>query len=241
MFIYCATNKFNNKKYIGQTNRSVEERKKEHIYGAMNFRAGCSLFYRALRKYGEEGFEWSILAEPTTREEANRLESYYIEYYNATNKAKGYNLKGGGYAPFLTEEVKSKIGKAQIGELNHMYGKYGKDNPSSKPVYDCTDNKYYNSATECALALGISTSKVCAVCRGERATTGGRVFRYVQNSVICEVPNQCKQKTKTVKNLDTGKVYKSVVEASMDFYGSKKSANKIYNDLRRSRKHWNYI
>lgn len=241
MIVYCATNNLNGKKYIGQTVRSLEERKQEHFYNAKKHNPGCVLFYKALRKYGDNGFKWDVIAKAKDREELNKLESYYIEKYDTTNPEKGYNLKGGGYNPFLTEVVKRKIGVAQLGELNHMYGKHGKDNHSSKKVYNVTDETYYESATDCALDLGLTVSKVCAVCSGERATTGNKVFRYVVDGEIEEVDCVRTRKSKQVKNLSTGVVYNSVVEASIQIYGDKKYATKIYNDIRRKKGKWAYV
>ena len=59
MIVYCYTNKINNKKYIGITSRSLEEREQNHLYEAYNKN---SLTYnvpfkRAIRKYGIESFK----------------------------------------------------------------------------------------------------------------------------------------------------------------------------------------
>lgn len=100
MIIYCATNKINNKKYIGQTINTLEERIRGHLTFAKLNKEGCRLFWRAIRKYGEEAFEWIILFEAKNTDELNYMESYYIEKYDTTNPNKGYNLKGGGHNPF---------------------------------------------------------------------------------------------------------------------------------------------
>lgn len=91
--IYKATNILNNKSYIGQTVKTVEERKKEHFYMAFN-KNEQTYFYNALRKYGKENFKWEILEENILKEQLNEREIFWINYYNTFNK--GYNLTKGG-------------------------------------------------------------------------------------------------------------------------------------------------
>ena len=85
------------------------------------------------------------------------------------------------HAP-LSEETKRKIGEAQKGSLNHMYGKKGFDNFSSKAVIEITTNKVFGSASVAAEKLEVNFSHVCAVARGDRGSTGGYVFRYLDEN-----------------------------------------------------------
>lgn len=242
MIIYCATNKVNNKKYVGQTINSLEERIKGHLTFARLNKDGCRLFWRAIRKYGSESFEWSVLFETENIDELNYMESYYIKKYDTTNPLNGYNLKGGGHNPFLTDEVKKRIGESQKGKLNHMYGIKGKDNPSSIMVYNVTDDTYYDSATICSEQTGLAISKICAVCRGDRATTGNKVFRYVIDGEIQEVEPKIKRKSKRVMNTETNIIYDSCVEASIEYYGDKKYVGRIYNSTRSKNNNlWIYV
>ena len=241
MIIYCATNIVNGKKYIGQTIHSLEKRKNQHLKSANANKENCRLFWRAIRKYGYKSFKWEILFKTSSKKELDLMESFYIDKYNTTNPQNGYNLKGGGYEPFLTEEVKQRISDSQKGELNHMFGKKGKLNPSSIQVYNVTDDVYYDSATECHEKTGLSISKICAVCRGERATTGNKVFRYVIDGEIKNVSPKTKRKSRSVKNIETGKIYNSCVEACVDVYGDKKFIDRVYNSLRRNTGIWVYV
>ena len=77
MIIYEARNKINGKRYIGQTIHTLEERKRGHISSMC-----CSYFRRALDKYGVDSFEWNIIDTAETRDELNRKESYWIEFYD---------------------------------------------------------------------------------------------------------------------------------------------------------------
>lgn len=220
MIIYCATNKINNKKYIGQTIHSLHYRKRQHENcSRLKIKGGCRLFWRAIRKYGEDNFYWEILDECTTLEDLGEKESYYIQKYNTTDTTVGYNLKGGSYNPFLSQDTKKKIGDAQKGNKNHMYGKHGKDNPCSIIVFNETDCEYYDSATICSEKTGISISKICAVCRGERATTGNKVFRYVINGEIQYPKTNVKRKNKPIIHNKTGIIYNSIKEACISIYG----------------------
>lgn len=53
--VYCARNELNGKTYIGQTCRTLETRKKEHIKSAMSeSQKGKNIyFHNAIRVHGE--------------------------------------------------------------------------------------------------------------------------------------------------------------------------------------------
>ena len=88
VYIYLITNLINGKKYVGQTQRTVEERFKEHA------RAN-SLIGRVIRKYGKENFKLEILTECENLDKANEMEIYFIKTLDC-KKPKGYNLTDGG-------------------------------------------------------------------------------------------------------------------------------------------------
>jgi hypothetical protein len=68
MIIYMASNSVNNKKYIGQTTRSLVVRINEHHCFAYT-KNSLNPFHRALRKYGKQMFKWSILHECQTQKD----------------------------------------------------------------------------------------------------------------------------------------------------------------------------
>jgi group I intron endonuclease len=93
--IYKARNIINNKVYIGKT-YNFKKRKREHIY---DLKRSSSYFHRAILKYGEENFEWTILENNLSKEDANEKEKFYIKYYNSyvhAENSNGYNLSFGG-------------------------------------------------------------------------------------------------------------------------------------------------
>ena len=107
MIIYEARNKINGKRYIGQTIHTLEERKRGHISSMC-----CSYFRRALDKYGVDSFEWNIIDTAETRDELNRKESYWIEFYDTF--FNGYNQTFGGDT--TSQQPKEKI----IGVINDL-------------------------------------------------------------------------------------------------------------------------
>lgn len=186
MLIYKATNKINGKIYIGQTHKSLEERKMCHKHDSKNI---DTYFYRAIRKYGWDNFSWEIVEDNIpTEEELNNKEKYYIQKYDCfDNKEKGYNTTSGGERNYsLTiEECKKRSLRAQ-GVNNPMYNKPGtwlgkhfsethKKNLSKslkgKPHYGQQKDKHYNAKQVINLSTGeifgsiISASEKYNVCR----------------------------------------------------------------------------
>lgn len=65
-YIYKVTNKINNKAYIGQTTRTLEERKIEHLKKSKansNNKESKYDFHKALVEFGKENFIWEIIEE----------------------------------------------------------------------------------------------------------------------------------------------------------------------------------
>ncbi|MBT4732275.1 GIY-YIG nuclease family protein [Candidatus Woesearchaeota archaeon] len=117
MIIYRAHNEINDKSYIGQTIKTLEDRKKGHCQSAFN---GNSNFYfhNALRKYGIENFKWGIICECNSMDELNKMESYYIKEYNTfMDEGTGYNMTTGGFNHIFSEESNKKKGKSLKGRI----------------------------------------------------------------------------------------------------------------------------
>lgn len=95
--IYKITNKINNKCYIGQS-VDVEKRITTHFWAAFreNLPSYNNHLYQAIRKYGEENFDYVILKtlkEPD-KVSLDKLEQYYIKKYDSFHN--GYNMNEGG-------------------------------------------------------------------------------------------------------------------------------------------------
>ena len=87
--IYLFENIINKKIYIGQA-KDIHERAYTHFFGNPEL-----YFHKALKKYGEEGFNIYIL-EYTNIEDLDNKEIFYIKKYNSNNHEFGYNMTAGG-------------------------------------------------------------------------------------------------------------------------------------------------
>ena len=197
--VYKHTLKSDGRAYIGQT---------YDINMRWRFN-GCEYkdsphFWNAIKKYGWDAFEHEILADNLTKEEADRLEDYYITLFQSMDSKKGFNLKGGGSKGRHSEATRKKISeKAKLrtmpcGDKSPMYGKHhsektrklfseqrkGDKHPRCKKVVqiDLATGEvvnifpYIRKASE---TTGINGSLICACCKGKRGQTGGYKWRYI--------------------------------------------------------------
>lgn len=102
MIIYMAKNKVNNKIYIGQTIKTLEQRKAQHIATALS--GNGFRFHNAIRRYGIDNFVWSIVEEVNDINKLSEREIYWIRFYDSYNT--GYNSTIGDLNPMHTEETK---------------------------------------------------------------------------------------------------------------------------------------
>ena len=103
----------NGKVYIGQSIRSLDKRKADHIKSINSY--GFS-FQNALRKYGINGFKWQVICICPNIDSLNEQEQYYITFYNSMDRTQGYNLTSGGKNYTVSEETKEKLRQANLGK-----------------------------------------------------------------------------------------------------------------------------
>ena len=133
--IYKITNKINRKVYIGQTVRDFNKR-----YGGSLNNTHNEHLRNSINKYGIENFE--IIEEfdvAYSKEDLNKREKYWINYYNTTNPKYGYNMTDGGNSCTRTFLFKLK---------NAIKNKTF--------IYDDVDNRVYLNANHCGYIKNIN-------------------------------------------------------------------------------------
>ena len=154
----------NGKKYIGQTSKFyINDRWCQHKLSARNNHSGY--LYNAIRKYGEDNFEFKVILKNIPIDKLNYYECLWIQKLN-TKCPNGYNLTDGGegmrgYIPwnkgkprsqqtiqkikaYYTPEIKAQVRMRVLGENNPMYGRGGKDNPMYRTHRYGADNPFYS-------------------------------------------------------------------------------------------------
>lgn len=145
-YIYKATNKTNNKSYIGQTVNYTERKwQHERCYEKEN----CK-FHDAIKKYGTDQFDWKVLETCNTREQALKLEKYYISLYNTYQN--GYNENKGG-----------------VGGHNSI--------PIVCLTYDGEFVKRYDSISD-ASKEGFDPTNISRSCKNPKYSSGNHIFMY---------------------------------------------------------------
>ena len=166
MWIYKITNIQNDKIYIGQTIRPINDRFHRHINDAMNNILDTH-FARAIRKYGKDNFIIEEIDTAKNQNELNEKEQYWIRYYDSINN--GYNetdaiSKCGGntYLSKTKEEmeiIKDKIRQTKMGKKNPMARKIKRTNIITNEV------DVFDTVISCAQACGIKNGKTSITTR----------------------------------------------------------------------------
>ena len=99
-YIYCITNLINNKRYVGKTTNSIEERFKEHCSDSQRERCNKRPLYDAMNKYGVENFKVEQLEYVEDDSQLSDKEIYWIKELD-TYGSKGYNASKGGDGTIL--------------------------------------------------------------------------------------------------------------------------------------------
>lgn len=132
--VYKITNKKNEKSYVGKTEYSLEHRWNRHLSSARN--GSKFRFHSAIRKYGEDCWNLSVIETYQTVDEnfINEKETHFIKLFESDTK-KGYNATSGGTggwmlprcSPEVQEEWRNGVIVRNTGSGNPNYSGYSDD------------------------------------------------------------------------------------------------------------------
>lgn len=207
MFIYKISNTVNNKVYIGQSIRPVEERFKRHINDAMNGVLDTH-FARAIRLYGPDKFHIEIIDTAASQEELTQKEHDYIVKYNSVedgyNETDAISKCGGNTYKSKTEEemnvIKEKIRETKLGGKNpHAAGVKCKNVETEQELF-------FDSMAECAKFFGKDNHQfISRRCRGtiKNLYEGKWMFAYkdAEYGNFSAIPNA--SRAKRIEVVDT--------------------------------------
>ena len=212
--IYKVTNNINKKIYIGQTIQDENIRWNHHIREASN--GSNTKFHRALRKYGKDGFIWEVIEE-VDNDKLNEREIYWISYYNSYKQ--GYNSTTGGDLP-----------------------------PRNDIEIICLEtNIAYPSCAEAGRQTNINEAHIAECARGEkfRVSAGGYHWMSLEDynkfgPIFKQTENELN--SKSVKCIETGIVYNSILEASKATGVSRQTIHRCCEGITKNPKkyHWRY-
>lgn len=160
-YIYCITNKVNGKQYIGQTIQTVHRRWILH-QGDAKLDKNNRPLYNSFKKYGIDNFEIVEIFNCESYDKdcihsfLNIFEKLLISKYN-TLHPNGYNMTIGGDS-FGREEKPVK----QYDKLGNLINTY-------------------NSLQEASAICGISTSNISNACLNRQKSSGGYIWRFVDD------------------------------------------------------------
>ena len=123
-YIYCIINQINNKRYVGKTVKSLEDRFREHCSDSKKERCNRRPLYDAMIKYGIENFIIEELEEVKDESILDEREKFWIDEMH-TYGSNGYNATSGGDGKMLYDynEIVElfNLGKSQkeVAELLH--------------------------------------------------------------------------------------------------------------------------
>lgn len=127
--------------------------------------------------------------------------------------------------PPISEETRAKLSAAHSGENHWNYGRHyskefrerlsdahkGQPSHTRKQVLCIDDGLTYESAAAAEKAYGLGKDCVASVCRGDKATAGGRHFCYTGDAYV---ENRHHKRSKSVVCVETGVVYESAAAAA---------------------------
>lgn len=190
MIVYKITNRINGMSYVGKTIFDLAHRRSRHINNALNNRDNI-YFHNAIKKYGADNFDWDVVDECGDIDELNRLEIYYIGFFDSFNN--GYNMTKGGDGSVgyeLTESHKQKISEACKGIKRKPFSEKGKQNMSKarkgnknagKPIIlthpDGIEEKF-GCIIDADKKYNLNATALSKVARGKRNHTKGFRCRY---------------------------------------------------------------
>jgi group I intron endonuclease len=121
VIVYLVTNRVNGKRYVGQSEISLEDRWEKHVAVSRSVRSNAYKrmpIVRAIAKHGAENFNKKVIEECDTYEAMDAAEIRWIAELDTTDPKVGYNVSKGGDAP-MRGRKHSEASKRQM-SVSHL-------------------------------------------------------------------------------------------------------------------------
>lgn len=153
--VYIVINLVTGLRYIGATSKPLMERRRAHHSVSFGPEQRKYKFGAALREYGRDNFEWVVLAEYKTYDDALAGEIYFIEKMNPE-----YNVSRGGR------------------------GLRGVPSHNKRKVLCLEDGAVFDSCQAAGRNYGLSGSvEISQVCNGKQHTAAGKHFVFYDRDI----------------------------------------------------------
>lgn len=207
-YIYKISNDINNKIYVGQTIKTINERWKTHIKAMKNPYSSKRDLYIEMKQYGLSHFSIESL-EQVDNPFLNKREQYWIDYYDSCNKGYNNQKANDGYFYSWEEilglwksgmtykeiEEETCISSSQLKRIVmkcatsqekkiHKAKQINKTQGRAVIQIDKADNtiKTYVSIAEASRQTKIDRANIYRVLSGKGRTAGGYKWRYVDET-----------------------------------------------------------
>jgi group I intron endonuclease len=189
--IYRALNLKTGRSYIGQTRRKLHQRIHSHTTQRSPNKFGVALI-----ESSEKDWEWSVLSNAETVEEAQELECFYIAKYKAmtlgynspigvakyadesrkrmSESRKGRKPWNAGGKGVYSQETLLKMSMAKLGRKTNFTKEQIQKRVAaskmscSKAIVNLETNETYPSVTQAAETLGVAKSTLTRILSGKR-------------------------------------------------------------------------
>lgn len=198
------------KVYIGQT---TDESSRRRAFRTLGRSYGGNKIDNARRKYLPENFTYEVLytknyvSVEEAKEDLDKMEMYYIGYYDSYNSGYNSTLGGGGCLGLSpTEETRQKLKEACTGwhqteEIKHQISRskmnhtitdnvkkiFQDHNDTTKKaivVYEYKTDKYigtFDSILVASQVLNVDRRNIYSVLKGRTKSTKGYCFKLKEN------------------------------------------------------------
>lgn len=228
--IYLIHNKINNKKYVGQTTRGLNDR-----YNEYKNRAKCCNPYilRAFDKYGFDNFEFTVIDTAQTIDELNYKEIRHIFEYNTTNRNLGYNIEFGGKNSIANSETIIKLSNIRKNVKQNDAWIKKRTLKISKPVIKVDNDKKiilerYESLADAGKTNhdNLSMQSILRMCSGRSKQLTNIIWCYEIDYVSNTIPKHIKKGIKTINDFDTDEINKMVIDFNKNNTSIRELSNK---------------
>ncbi len=215
--IYGARCVIDNKWYIGKTDRSLEDRIKEHERAAST--NAPDLFHKTMRDMGLRNFEWKELGR-CSKEEVFELEKKWIndlgaesiEILNTTHARKANKPAGSVIKPRVQSAIAGRQAWQKLSARKWM-----QLSGRLMPVINLNTGEKYASLLDTDRKSPDRRPGIKKSCETGLPTIRGNRYAYLDmdgNPVLQEGHKKALPRNQRVKNLNTGIIYDSIAEAA---------------------------